>query len=187
MSLPQEHPLSWRQLIFPVTAMAAIVLLSNELVQYPITPWLTWGAFSYPVTYFVTDVCNRWAGPRLARRVAWAGFVAGAIASVAFALRSEDSTLGLRIAGASSTAFIVSQLLDVAVFNRLRKQSWWKAPLWGSSIASVVDTAIFFSVAFAGTDFDWKLLAAGDLGVKLAMALLLLLPFRTVVRWLGKS
>lgn len=163
-------------------AMASIVLLSNVLVQYPITEWLTWGAFSYPVTYFVTDVCNRWAGPRLARRVAWAGFCTGAVASATVALGQDDATLGLRIAGASSTAFIVSQLLDVAVFNRLRRQSWWKAPLWGSAIASVVDTAIFFSLAFAGTDFDWKLLAAGDLGVKLAMAVVLLAPFRAVVR-----
>lgn len=87
----------------------------------------------------------------------------------------------MRIALASGTAFIVSQLLDVAVFNRLRKQSWWKAPLLGSVAASVVDTAIFFSLAFAGTDFNWLHLATGDLGVKLAMAVALLPPYRTLV------
>jgi queuosine precursor transporter len=85
------------------------------------------------------------------------------------------------------SVFIVSQLLDVAIFNRLRRQSWWKAPLWGSAIASVVDTAIFFSLAFAGTGFDWKLLAAGDLGVKLLMAAALLVPFRALVRRLAPT
>lgn len=187
MSLPPPEVLSFRRLLPPVLAMAAIVLLSNILVQFPITAWLTWGAFSYPITYFVTDVCNRWAGPRLARRVAWAGFVSGAIASVSVALGQDDPAFGLRIAGASGTAFIVSQLLDVAVFNKLRRQSWWKAPLWGSAVASVVDTAIFFSLAFAGTGFNWTHLAAGDLGVKLLMAAALLLPFRAVVRRLGAS
>ncbi|CAM2767661.1 VUT family protein [Rariglobus hedericola] len=186
--IPAEtDSISFRRLLLPVLAMAAIVLLSNVLVQYPITDWLTWGAFSYPITYFVTDVCNRWAGPRLARRVAWAGFVTGAIASVSVALGQDDPAFGLRIAGASGTAFIVSQLLDVAIFNRLRRQSWWKAPLWGSAIASTVDTAIFFSLAFAGTGFDWKLLAAGDLGVKLLMAAALLVPFRALVRRLAPT
>jgi len=184
---PDSDTLSVRRLLAPVLAMAAIVLLSNVLVQYPITDWLTWGAFSYPITYFVTDVCNRWSGPRLARRVAWAGFITGAIASVIVALGQDDRTLGLRIAGASGAAFIVSQLLDVAIFNRLRRQSWWKAPLWGSAIASVVDTAIFFSLAFAGTGFNWTLLAAGDLGVKLLMAAALLVPFRATVAFVTRQ
>jgi queuosine precursor transporter len=95
MSTPGTDSVSFRRLLVPVLAMAAIVLLSNVLVQYPITDWLTWGAFSYPVTYFVTDVCNRWAGPRLARRVAWAGFVTGAIASVSVALGQDDPAFGL--------------------------------------------------------------------------------------------
>ena len=168
---------SLKRLLPPVLAMAGIVVLSNILVQYPITPWLTWGAFSYPITYFVTDVCNRWAGPRLARQVAGAGFVVGLVLSVL--------TAPGRIAAASGAAFIVSQLLDVAVFNRLRRQAWWKAPLWGSVSASIIDTTIFFSIAFAGTEFNWLHLAAGDLGVKLAMAVLLLVPFRVVVRRLG--
>ncbi len=158
--------------------MAGIVLISNVLVQYPINPWLTWGAFSYPVAYFVTDVCNRVAGPALARRVAWIGFGVGLVLSGLMA--------PWRIALASGTAFIVSQLLDVAVFNRLRQASWWKAPFFGSAAASVIDTAIFFSLAFAGTDFSWVHLAVGDLGVKLFMAAALLPPYRILINALMK-
>lgn len=164
--------------VLPALAMAAIVLLSNLLVQFPLSAWLTWGAFAYPVTYFVTDVCNRVAGPSLARRVAWIGFATGLACSALLAPP--------RIALASGAAFIVSQLLDVAVFNRLRQQSWWKAPLLGSAAASVVDTAIFFSLAFAGTAISWWHLAAGDLGVKLAMAVALLPPYRALVARLIK-
>ena len=167
-----------RQIILPALAMAVIVLASNLLVQYPINPWLTWGAFSYPVAYLVTDVCNRVSGPQLARRVAWCGFATGLICSSILA--------PVRIAIASGSAFIVSQLLDVAVFNQLRKKSWWKAPLLGSAAASIVDTAIFFSLAFAGSKFAWWNLAAGDLGVKLAMALLLLPPYRILVQRLTR-
>ena len=159
--------------------MSAIVLVSNVLVQFPINPWLTWGAFSYPVAYFVTDVCNRTSGPALARRVAWVGFSVGLILSVLFA--------PARIAFASGAAFIISQLLDVAVFNRLRRASWWKAPLFGSAAASIVDTSIFFCVAFVGSTIAWLPLAAGDLGVKLFMALALLPPYRVLVNRLAPS
>jgi len=153
--------------------MAVIVLVSNILVQYPLNAWLTWGAFSYPVAYLVTDVCNRAYGAPLARRVAWIGFAVGFIASALMA--------PLRIAIASGSAFIVSQLLDVAIFNRLRQQSWWKAPLLGSAAASVVDTALFFSLAFGGTEISWLHLAVGDLGIKLGMAFVLLPPYRLLV------
>ena len=162
-----------RPYLVPALAMSAIVLLSNLLVQYPINAWLTWGAFSYPVAYFVTDVCNRTSGPALARRVAWVGFAVGLLLSALFA--------PLRVAVASGTAFIVSQLLDVAIFNRLRQQSWWQAPFFGSAAASLVDTSLFFSVAFAGTPVPWVPLAAGDLAIKLAMALALLPPYRVLV------
>ena len=162
-----------RQILPPALAMSAIVLGSNILVQFPINPWLTWGAFSYPVAYFVTDVCNRTSGPALARRVAWVGFSVGLILSILFA--------PARIAFASGAAFIISQLLDVAVFNRLRRTSWWKAPFFGSAAASVVDTSIFFCVAFVGSTIAWLPLAAGDLGVKLFMALALLPPYRVLV------
>jgi len=163
-----------RQIIFPALAMAAIVLISNILVQFPLNAWLTWGAFSYPVAYFVTDVCNRVAGPQLARRVAWIGFAVGLTCSAILA--------PARIAVASGSAFIVSQLLDVAVFNQLRRQSWWKAPLFGSVAASIIDTGIFFSLAFSGTQVPWLPLASGDLAVKLVMALALLPPYRALVR-----
>jgi queuosine precursor transporter len=159
-------------------AMAVIVLLSNVLVQFPINAWLTWGAFSYPVAYFVTDLCNRRVGPALARRVAWLGFGVGAILSYAMS--------PWRIAAASAAAFIVSQLLDIAIFNRLRQQAWWKAPFIGSVVASVIDTAIFFSLAFGGSHLNWLHLALGDLSVKLAMALVLLAPYRLLVQPLLK-
>jgi uncharacterized PurR-regulated membrane protein YhhQ (DUF165 family) len=162
-----------RSLLLPALAMAAIVLVSNILVQYPLNAWLTWGAFSYPVAYLVTDVCNRAYGASPARRVAWIGFAVGFIASALMA--------PLRIAIASGSAFIVSQLLDVAIFNRLRQQSWWKAPLFGSAAASVVDTALFFSLAFGGTEISWLHLAVGDLGIKLGMAFVLLPPYRILV------
>ena len=162
-----------RHILPPALAMSAIVLVSNLLVQFPINPWLTWGAFSYPVAYFVTDVCNRKSGPSVARRVAWVGFAVGLILSAIFA--------PLRIALASGTAFIVSQLLDVSIFNRLRQKTWWQAPLFGSAAASIVDTSLFFSIAFAGSAIAWLPLAAGDLGVKLFMALALLPPYRLLV------
>ncbi len=168
----------WRVLLPSALAMATIVVTSNVLVQYPINAWLTWGAFSYPVAYLVTDVCNRLHGPAPARRVAWIGFATGLILSGILA--------PWRIAIASGTAFIVSQLLDVAVFNRLRASSWWKAPLFGSSVASVVDTALFFGLAFAGTRISWLHLAVGDLGVKLLMAVVLLPPYRSLVKRLTK-
>ena len=166
-----------RHILPPALAMSAIVLVSNLLVQFPINPWLTWGAFSYPVAYFVTDVCNRMSGPSVARRVAWVGFAVGLILSAIFA--------PLRIALASGTAFIVSQLLDVSIFNRLRQKTWWQAPLFGSAAASIVDTSLFFSIAFAGSAIAWLPLAAGDLGVKLFMALALLPPYRLLVTQLA--
>jgi len=163
--------------LIPVTAMCAVIVLSNFAVQYPINDWLTWGAFTYPLVFLVSDLTNRALGPQAARRVAWAGF---AVAVGASALLAPA-----RIAAASGLAFLLSQLLDVAVFNRWRAFSWWKAPLIGSMAASVIDTAVFFALAFAGTGMDWLQLAAGDLAVKWAMALLLLAPYRALLPRLG--
>lgn len=168
---------SKRQFFGPAMAMALVVVLSNWAVQFPINDWLTWGAFTYPVVFLVTDLTNRALGPVAARRVVWAGFAVAVIASLALA--------PWRIALASGTAFIVAQWLDISAFNRLRQQSWWQAPLIGSVIASVVDTAIFFFIAFAGTDMNWLMLAAGDLAVKWAMALVLLAPYRALMPHLG--
>lgn len=157
----------------PILAMAAVIVLSNLLVQYPINAWLTWGAFSYPVVYLVTDLSNRASGPLAARRVAVAGFALAVALSLLLA--------PWRVALASGSAFILSQLLDIAVFNRLRLQHWWKAPLFGSLAASVIDTGVFFFLAFGGTQLDWVPLAMGDLSVKALMAGLLLLPYRALL------
>lgn len=161
------------QLWRPIAAMAVVIVLSNVAVQFPIGEWLTWGAFTYPLVFLVSDLTNRAVGPVAARRVAWVGFAIAVGVSLALA--------PWRIAVASGAAFLFSQLMDVAVFNRLRQQSWWKAPLIGSLAASVVDTGVFFFLAFAGSGMDWLQLAAGDLAVKAAMAALLLAPYRAML------
>lgn len=155
-----------------VGAMVVIVASANYLVQFPVSDWLTWGALTYPVSYFVTDLCNRWYGPERARRVVYIGFVLAVILSAVLA--------SPRIALASGTAFLISQLMDVAIFNRMRRQRWWQAPLVSSILGSLVDTALFFSLAFYGTDMPWVTLAIGDYGVKVAIALIMLLPYRII-------
>ena len=162
-----------RQFIVPALAMAMVVVLSNFAVQFPINDWLTWGAFTYPVVFLVTDLTNRALGPSAARKVAWAGFAVAVVVSLAVA--------PWRIAVASGCAFIVAQWLDISAFNRLRQATWWQAPLIGSVLASVIDTAIFFFLAFYGSDMDWLMLATGDIAVKWAMAAVLLLPYRAVL------
>jgi uncharacterized PurR-regulated membrane protein YhhQ (DUF165 family) len=157
----------------PIVAMAAVIVLSNVLVQHPINDWLTWGAFSYPLVFLVSDLTNRALGPVAARRVAWVGFGIAVLVSLALA--------PWRIALASGCAFLFSQVMDIAVFNRWRRQTWWKAPLIGGLVASVVDTAVFFFLAFAGSEMDWLMLATGDLAVKAAMATLLLAPYRALL------
>lgn len=173
MNPASPAPTPWRQLSVPVLAMTIVIVLSNVAVQYPINDWLTWGAFTYPFVFLVCDLTNRAVGPAAARRVAWAGFAVAVLASGLLA--------PWRIALASGTAFIVSQVMDILVFNRWRRATWWKAPLIGSLVASVVDTGVFFYLAFAGTDLDWLRLAGGDLMVKAAMAVLLLAPYRALL------
>jgi uncharacterized PurR-regulated membrane protein YhhQ (DUF165 family) len=152
--------------------MVAVVAGSNVAVQFPINAWLTWGAFTYPVAFLVTDLTNRRLGPGTAREVACIGFALAVLLSIIVATP--------RIALASGSAFLTAQLLDITVFNRLRRLPWWQAPLISSAIASIWDTAVFFSLAFAGTGLPWITWAVGDLGAKAAMALLLLLPFRAL-------
>jgi len=159
----------WR----PILAMLVVIVASNYLVQFPINDWLTWGAFTFPVAFLVTDLTNRAVGNEAARRVAWTGFAIAVVVSLALA--------PWRIAVASGVAFIVGQLLDIVAFNRLRTQSWWKAPLIGSVVASIVDTGIFFFLAFYGSDMNWLMLAAGDLGIKWLMAAVLLAPYRVML------
>ena len=197
-----------RPLALGVAAMAAVVVTSNVLVQFLVGDWLTWGAFTYPFAFLVTDLMNRFYGPEPARRVVVAGFVIGLLCSfVGSRIEGPFGPLvSLRVAIGSATAFLVGQLLDVAVFNRLREGSWWRAPFVSSVSGSVVDTAIFFSLAFSaslafvapGVDVAWAnepvpLLGAGpvaplwvslavaDLGVKLLIAVLALAPFRAAL------
>lgn len=161
----------WR----PALAMMAIVAASNYLVQFPINDWWTWGAATYPFAFLVTEMTNRRFGPAVARRVVYAGFVLGVALSALLAPP--------RIAAASGAAFLLAQLLDITVFNRLRRQVWWLAPFAAASLASIVDTAAFFSIAFAGTGVPWHTLAAGDLVAKLAMAVFCLAPYRLFMAW----
>lgn len=171
MKLTDKTPLLtlWR----PILAMLIVITSSNYLVQFPINDWLTWGAFTFPVAFLVTDLTNRAVGNTAARRVAWVGFGIAVVVSLAVA--------PWRIAVASGMAFILGQLLDIVAFNKLRAMAWWKAPLIGSVVASVVDTGVFFFLAFAGSDMDWLMLAAGDLSIKWLMAALLLAPYRAML------
>ena len=154
-------------------AMAAVVLASNILVQFPLNDWLTWGAITYPVAFLVSELVNRAHGPQQARRVAWVGFAVAVAASLVLA--------PLRIAIASGTAFLLSQWLDISVFDRLRHGTWWRAPLVATLLAAVLDTAVFWSIAFAGILDPWITWALGDLGVKLGLGVALLLPFRLLI------
>jgi uncharacterized integral membrane protein (TIGR00697 family) len=209
-----------------VVAMALVVVASNILVQFPVqgslggialADVLTWGAFAYPFAFLVTDLANRRYGPQVARAVVFAGFMAAVVCSIVFppllyraGLIEFETAAGrlVRIAAASGTAFLIGQLLDVTVFNRLRRKSWWRAPVFGSLAGSVLDTAIFFSIAFAalfafvgpddpfaleaapllgafGADAPrWVSWALGDLGVKLSIAVFALIPYRLIAaRW----
>ncbi len=153
--------------------MMSVVALSNYLVQFPINDWLTWGAFTYPVTFLVTDLLNRRFGPNTARLVVGIGFLTAAAVSLGLA--------PWRIALASASAYLIGQLLDIQIFNRLRQLNWWLPPLVSSTLGSLIDTLIFFSIAFAGTELNWLSLGAGDFSVKLACALFFLAPFRALM------
>lgn len=196
-----------RPVLYGIAAMAAIVLAANILVQFLLGQWLTWGAFTYPLAFLVTDLMNRAFGPAAARKVVLAGFLTGIAASaVGTQISGEFGPLVTwRIAAGSGLAFLAAQLLDVAVFDRLRAGRWWRAPLVSSLTGSSLDTALFFTVAFSaqlaflepGNDVAWAnaalplvgagpvvplwvSLALADWGVKLALALAALVPFRLI-------
>lgn len=179
MSIRSHQPAEKRGLAIAVTAMVLLIAASNVLVQHPLNDWLTWGALTYPICFLVTDLTNRAYGAAMARRVVYAGFAAGVLLSVFLATP--------RIAAASGTAFLMAQLLDVAVFDRLRRAVWWQAPLASSLLASAVDTALFFGLAFAFTPVPWVTLAVGDYGVKALLALLMLIPFRVALPLVGAA
>ena len=165
--------------------MALIVAVSNYLVQFPfnffgLEQFLTFGAFSYPITFLITDLCNRKYGKILSRKVVYVGFISGISLTLFFSTNFND-LISLRIAFGSGIAFLAAQLLDIQVFDRLRKNIWFLAPFASSTIGSIVDTFLFFSIAFVGTGVPWLTLSLGDLTVKLFVALVMLVPFRLLL------
>ncbi len=165
--------------------MGLIVILSNYLVQFPVQIYnlenlLTYGAFSYPITFLITDLANRAYGKEKARIIVLIGFFIGIILTF-FISTNFDDIISVRIAIGSATAFIIAQNFDVNIFDKLRNKSWFVAPLTSSVLGSVIDTFLFFSIAFYGTDIPWTTLALGDLFVKLTVAIAMLVPFRLLI------
>ena len=158
----------------PVMAMGLVVLLSNYLVRFPINDWLTWAAFAYPFCFLINDLTNRRFGVSEARKAVYAGFMVGVFLSVLAAYFADDKNLAIRIAIASGLAFLIAQLLDASLFDRLRRRTWWQAPLFSTVIASFVDSLLFFSLAFAATGLPWLTWGLGDFAVKIVMGLCLL-------------
>jgi uncharacterized integral membrane protein (TIGR00697 family) len=180
MLAPSVHAI--RPVLLPIVAMIVVIAASNVAVQYPINDWLTWGAFTYPLSFLVTDLTNRSQGPARARLVAYVGFPFGIGLSILMShFWGLETWSAVRVALASGLAFLCGQLLDISVFNWLRRQSWWRAPLISSALASALDTIIFFSAAFAFTGLPWLTWAYGDFGVKIGMAVFLLAPFRILM------
>ena len=166
-------------------AMGVIVLASNYLVQFPVKylgleNLLTYGAFSYPIAFLITDLANRSYGKIAARKIVYVGFSIGIMFTLFFSTNFSD-LISIRIAIGSGIAFITAQLLDVQIFDRLRKKHWYVAPLSSSLIGSTVDTFLFFSISFYGTGVPWVTLSLGDLAVKIFIALLMLIPFRLLL------
>ena len=166
-------------------SMALIVALSNYLVQFPIKymdlqDLFTYGAFSYPVAFLITDLANRRYGKVIARKIVYIGFILGLVLTLYFST-DFSNLISKRIAIASGTAFLIAQLLDVQVFDKLRKKVWFVAPLVSSLVGSVIDTFLFFSIAFYGTGINWVTLSFGDLSVKIFVALVMLIPFRILL------
>ena len=166
--------------------MGVVVLASNYLVQFPINHYglgeiLTYGAFSYPVAFLITDLANRSYGKLVARKIVYIGFLIGIIFTLIFSTNFTD-LISVRIAIGSGTAFLVAQLLDVQIFDNLRKKEWYIAPLTSSIIGSTVDTFLFFSIAFYATGVPWFTLSLGDLTVKILVALIMLIPFRLLLK-----
>ena len=166
--------------------MGVIVLSSNYLVQFPINYYslnelLTYGAFSYPIAFLITDLANRSYGKFIARKIVYFGFLLGIGFTVLFSTDFADF-ISIRIAIGSGIAFLTAQLIDVQIFDKLRKKRWFVAPLTSSMIGSTIDTFLFFSISFYGTSIPWLTLALGDLAVKILVALIMLIPFRLLLK-----
>ncbi|MDC3087861.1 queuosine precursor transporter [Candidatus Pelagibacter sp.] len=165
--------------------MGVVVLASNYLVQFPIKYYgleeiLTYGAFSYPIAFLITDLANRTYGKLIARQIVYIGFIIGISFTLIFSTNFAD-LISVRIAVGSGTAFLVAQLIDVQIFDKLRKKKWFVAPLASSFIGSAVDTFLFFSISFYATGIPWVTLSLGDLAVKIFVALVMLIPFRLLL------
>ena len=166
--------------------MGAVVLSSNYLVQFPIKYYgleeiLTYGAFSYPIAFLITDLANRSYGKLVARKIVYIGFAIGISFTLIFSTNFAD-LISVRIAIGSGTAFLVAQLLDVQIFDQLRKRTWFIAPLTSSLIGSTIDTFLFFSISFYATEVPWITLSLGDLSVKILVALIMLIPFKLLLK-----
>ena len=169
--------------------MGAIIIISNYLVQFPINKFklqdiLTYGAFSYPITFLITDLANRRLGKKEARKLVYIGFAVGILLTTFVSTNFED-IISIRIAVGSGMAFLIAQSIDIEIFQRLRNKVWFVAPITSSISGSTVDTFLFFSIAFAGTGIPWVTLAFGDLFVKFLMAILMLIPFRLLIIKIG--
>ena len=167
--------------------MALIVVLSNYLVQFPVhymgfQDLLTYGAFSYPIAFLITDLSNRRYGKNTAKNIVYLGFILGVILTFYFSTNYSD-LISIRIAIGSGTAFLVAQLIDINIFDKLRKKIWFAAPLVSSLIGSSIDTFLFFSISFYGTEVNWVTLSLGDLFVKIFVALMMLIPFRLLLSY----
>ena len=165
--------------------MGVIVLASNYLVQFPIKYYeleeiLTYGAFSYPIAFLITDLANKFYGKVVARKIVYVGFIIGVAFTLFFSTNFSD-LISVRIAIGSGSAFLVAQLLDVQIFDKLKKKRWFIAPLTSSLIGSTIDTFLFFSISFYATGIPWVTLSFGDLAVKIFVALLMLIPFRLLL------
>ena len=165
--------------------MGVVVLTSNYLVQFPIKYYgleeiLTYGAFSYPIAFLITDLANRLYGKEIAKRTVYVGFVIGIVFTFFFSTDFAD-LISVRIAIGSGVAFMVAQLLDVQIFDKLRKKKWFVAPLTSSLVGSTIDTFLFFSISFYATGVPWVTLSLGDLAVKVVVSLLMLIPYRLLI------
>ena len=169
-------------------AMALVVALSNYLVQFPVNykgfqDLLTYGAFSYPVAFLITDLSNRRSGKNTAKKIVYLGFAFGVFLTFYFSTNYSD-LISIRIAIGSGTAFLVAQLIDVNIFDKLRNKIWFAAPLTSSLIGSTIDTFLFFSISFYGTKVNWISLGFGDLAVKIIFAFIMLIPFRIFLEFI---
>ena len=174
-----------------ILLMATIVALSNYLVQFPVNhlglrELLTYGAFSYPVAFLITDLTNRKYGKKNAKKIVYMGFAVGVFLTFFFSTNYSD-LISIRIAIGSGTAFLIAQLIDVNIFDKLRNKIWYAAPLTSSLAGSTIDTFLFFFISFYGTGINWVTLSFGDLFVKIFVALVMLIPFRFLISYIAES